>query len=212
VTPRPKPKKLEKNEEDYSTAGLYDMLKRTQVLARSLQKVRLFRDGRIVSEPSVARTTETLWREVEEEECAGWSPGFAFGDADTKIWQYFNDSNSASFNPASYIQDSRKSNPEGSVYQFYMPVKLENTQANVSIMPMKLNRSKTGFIGGNHLYYDLNKDGIADIAVWEGTSKGPGHLGGTTTTDDPWYRLVLVNMNGAWKILGTDSFGYGCGC
>nr|WP_315468041.1 SH3 domain-containing protein [uncultured Undibacterium sp.] len=209
VTPRPKPKK---DEGDYSSPGLYDMLKRTQALVRSVQLVRLFRDGKIVSEPSVARSTETLWREVDEAECEGWSPGFSFGDADTSIWHYFNEGASPEFNINSYQKESRKRNPEGSVYQFYLPVKLDNNQASITSLSLKLDRKKTGFISGNHLYYDLNKDGIADIAIWEGTSKGPGHIGGTTTTDDRWYRLALVNMNGAWKILGSDSFGYGCGC
>ncbi|WP_167221092.1 hypothetical protein [Massilia rubra] len=27
-----------------------------------------------------------------------------------------------------------------------------------------------------------------------------------------WYRLVLVNINGTWKVLGNDSYSFSCGC
>lgn len=83
----------------------------------------------------------------------------------------------------------------------------EVTEATVN-----LNRHDTGFVRGIHLYYDLNSDGIPDLAVWEGQGKGPGHMDGATITDDHWYRLVLVNIDGSWKVLGSDVFGYGCGC
>lgn len=209
VSPRPKPKT---EEEYYDRAGLYDMLKRTQALVRSVHLVRLFRDGSVISEPSVARSSETLWREFDEEECAGWTPGFSFGDADTTIWKYFNEDASPKFDPNVYSKESRKRHPEGSIYQFYLPFKLEQSQATVNHSSINLRHDQTGFVSGDHFYYDLNHDGIPDIAIWEGTGKGPGHLGGTTTSDDRWYRLVLTNINGAWKVLGNDSFMYGCGC
>ncbi|UUZ49746.1 hypothetical protein LP420_06055 [Massilia sp. B-10] len=65
---------------------------------------------------------------------------------------------------------------------------------------------------GTHWHFDIDGDGIADLSVWEGQGKGPGHLDGVTQTDDRWYRLAMVNINGSWKVLGHDTFGYGCGC
>ena len=48
--------------------------------------------------------------------------------------------------------------------------------------------------------------------VLEGTGPGPGHIDGPTDTDDPWYRLLLANIDGVWKVVGRDAFAYGCGC
>jgi hypothetical protein len=63
-----------------------------------------------------------------------------------------------------------------------------------------------------HLYYDLDRDGVPDIGIWEGQGKGPDHLDEPGLTDDRWYRLAVVNISGAWKLLGIDTFQYGCGC
>jgi uncharacterized protein YgiM (DUF1202 family) len=46
-----------RGDDDPSRAGLYDMLARTTVLVRRVQRVVVFRDGRIESEPSLARQT-----------------------------------------------------------------------------------------------------------------------------------------------------------
>lgn len=211
VSPRPKPKPTANAEED-SHAGLYDMQKRTQVLVRSVLQVRLFRDGKISSAPSQMRKVETLWGEVDGPMCEGWEPGFSYGDADTPIWRYFAEGTPHEPTIKAMQQNSRKTKPKDSIYYFYVPTTFDHTQAKVTSSTIKLNRQQAGFVGGNHLYYDLNQDGVADIAIWEGSSKGPGHLAGVTTTDDRWYRLVLVNINGLWKVLGTDTFSYGCGC
>ncbi|MFB9244535.1 hypothetical protein IV454_01340 [Massilia antarctica] len=201
VNARPKPAQLA--EDDYSP-GLYDMLSRTDALVRSVVRVQLNRDGQLRAVPSVLRKTETLWRYADEPECAGWTPGFAFGDADAGPWRYFGSEAAA----------TRKTghNPPGSLYAFYTTVDLPPGAAAHREAAMTLDRAKTGFIRGTHLYYDIDADGIADLAVWEGEGKGPGHLEGPTSTDDRWYRLVLVNINGSWKLLGRDNFGYGCGC
>lgn len=203
VTPRSVPKP---NAEDVSGAGLYDMLARTQALVRPVQRVQLFRDGRLRAESSFVRAKETLWRDVDEPECSGWVPGFSFGDADAGIWRYFDTEGGAT--------DSRRQNrnPAGSLFAFYANIALPPGPAVRTETRMTLNRDDTGFVGGTHLFYDLDGDGVADLAVWEGQGKGPGHLDGLTTTDDRWYRLVLVNIDGAWKVLGSDTFGYGCGC
>ena len=200
VTPRPKP---EPGTEDGSGPGLYDMLTHTQVLVRPIQRVQLFRDGRLRAEPSLIRMSETLWRDVDEPECEGWVPGFSFGDADPGIWHYFEGED---------VTQAKNSNLAGSLYAFYTNIDLPRGAAILTQTPMKLDRATTGFVRGTYLNYDLDRDGIPDLAVWEGQGKGPGHLEGLTTTDDRWYRLILVNINGAWKVLGSDVFGYGCGC
>ena len=60
--------------------------------------------------------------------------------------------------------------------------------------------------------FDIDGDGEPDLLVLEGLGPGPGHLDAPAGTDDPWYRLLLANIGGAWKVLASDTFGYGCGC
>lgn len=205
VSPRPR---VKPSDEPFSGAGLYDMLDRTQALVRSVQRVQLFRDGALRTEASVLRNKQKLWRDVDEPMCNGWSPGFSFGAADDAIWKYFDaeapgtGKESAALNP----------NPPGSLYAFYTPFQLPAGKAARTESNMNLNAAATGFVRGTHLHYDLDRDGIYDLSIWEGQGKGPGHLDGMTTTDDRWYRVAFVNINGAWKVLGSDTFGYGCGC
>lgn len=209
VTQRPRPKP---NSEAESGAGLYDMLARTQVLVRPVQRVQLFRDGRLRAESSLVHMKETLWRDVDEPMCSDWSPGFSFGDADASIWHYFVDESAAAGQLNTTHRNSLSGNPAGSLFAFYTNIALPRGSAIRTEAPMQLDRNDTGFLRGIHLYYDLDGDGIPDLAVWEGLGKGPGHLDGSTTTDDRWYRLALANIAGRWKILGSDVFSYGCGC
>ncbi|RSZ57630.1 hypothetical protein EJB06_18245 [Massilia atriviolacea] len=202
VKPRPRPTDVSQNDD---SPGLYDMLSRTDALARPVQRVQLDRDGALRVAPSVLRKTETLWRAADGPMCEGWAPGFAFGEADAGPWRFF-----GKFAAASKKQNA---NPPGSLYAFYTTRALPPGPAVRKQASMTLDRARTGFIKGSHLYYDLDADGVADLAVWEGEGKGPGDIERTiTATDDRWYRLVLVNINGAWKVLGKDTFSYGCGC
>jgi Bacterial SH3 domain len=198
VTPRNKPKS------GYEYLGLYDMLAVTTSLVKPVNNVRMFRDGRLTTEPSFLRKRDNILNEdYDEKGCPGYVEGFSYGYADASIWRYMGEgNNAASFN----------TNPVGSLYAFYTKIDLPRESAIRTETQMKLSRDETGFVSGTYLYYDFDADGIPDIAVWEGKGKGPGHLDGPTKTDDRWYRMVLVNINGAWKVFGHDSFGYGCGC
>ncbi|MDM5180263.1 hypothetical protein PO883_24060 [Massilia sp. DJPM01] len=175
VHPRPKPAGVSENDD---SPGLYDMLSRTDALVRSVSRVQLKRDGRLRVEPSVIRKTETLWRYADEPECAGWVPGFAFGEADAGPWRFFGHQAAA----------SKKTNvkPPASLFAFYTTVELPSGPAAAREATMTRERARTGFIGGTHLYYDLDADGIADLAVWEGQGKEPGDIERPGSTDDRW--------------------------
>lgn len=201
------PRRRANKDLEFTDPGIYDIRSGTQVLVKSVQHIRLFRDGRWQSEPSLIRTTEVLWGEVDPPMCGDWEPGFNFGSSvEPSIWGYFGDKDYQN----QYIR--MNSNPPGSLYVFYTTMELPKGSATRTEMPVKMDRKATGFVRGIYLYYDLDHDGIPDLAIWEGQGKGPGHLEGRTKTDDRWYRLVLVNINGVWKVLGSDMFNYGCGC
>ncbi|WP_157359555.1 SH3 domain-containing protein [Caldimonas brevitalea] len=204
--------KRKREEDEVYGAGLYDMLARTQLLVRPVQRVQLFRDGRLQVEASLMRKSETLWRDVDEPMCRGWVPGFSYGAADPLIWRYFDAESPVEGSAGASESSKLNRNPPGTLFAFYASIDLPPGPAIRTETHVRLDRAATGFVRGVHLHYDLDGDHVPDIAVWEGQGRGPGHLGGTTTTDDRWYRLALVNINGAWKVLGSDVFSYGCGC
>ncbi|NHZ91559.1 hypothetical protein F2P45_21485 [Massilia sp. CCM 8733] len=195
----------EPDDESVHMQGLYDMRSRTDALVRPVQRVQLMRDGRLHSEASVLRKTVRFWDE-DAPMCWDWTYGFTFGDADAALWR----------SAGGDVEDKKKidARPTAGLFAFYttLALALAPGPAAVRKTTVKLDRARTGFIGGTHLYFDLDADGMADLAVWEGQGKADGDLGAVTITDDRWYRLMLVNINGAWKVLGNDSFSYGCGC
>jgi hypothetical protein len=197
---------------DLSLVGLYDMFSRTQVLTRPVQLVRLFRDGRLRAEETAARSTELLWRTADPPMCEGWIAGFSFGDAEGPIWRYFNESEGDDKAAGRAQRASRQRHPAGSLFAYHAPSPPPRLQAGRTEEVVKLDRTATGFIGVTQLSYDLDGDGVPDLLVLEHLGDGPGHLDAPAKTDDPWHRVLLANVGGEWKILGTDSFAYGCGC
>lgn len=105
-----------------------------------------------------------------------------------------------------------KRHPAGALLSISTRQPLPVSAAPPVVTTYPLERETTGFVRGTWLHYDLDADGIVDLAVWEGTGTGPGHWGEIPKTDDAYYRLFLVNVAGRWHLLGTDVFGYGCGC
>ncbi|MBD8525352.1 hypothetical protein [Pseudomarimonas arenosa] len=186
--------------------GLYDMLSKRQFLKDPIQHVRLFDDGRLHIESSRADSKEVLWFEADSPMCEGWLPGFSHGDADQGIWAYFGDPETAQ------REHARSRKARGSLYEFYLAKPLPENRASTRSSDHVLDRSATGFARATQHEFDLDHDGVPDLLIWEGVGQGPGHLGEVLSTDDPWYRLVLVNIAGRWKILGHDQFAYGCGC
>lgn len=176
----------------------------TVELAQPVQMVRLFRSGSLTMESRRLRETAVRNEDMYAGECDDWMPGFAHGDAEDRNWKYVSDSGRGG--------RSGNANPRNSLYAFYMTLPLPRPSASRTQSSVKLDPESTGFVGGTHLYYDLDGDGVADLAVWEGQGVGGHPIVGPTTPDHRWYRLVLVNINGAWKILGRDAFDYGCGC
>ena len=185
-------------------AALYDIGAAANLLVRPLQRVQLSADGTLASSPSHARQAQAL--HDDEHGCAGWTPGFALGglEATDPAWAAFGD----------WLPDAHAQAAQGdaTLYGFYVGTPLPATRATVSVSHATLDPAATGFAAATTRVFDLDHDAVPDLLVWEGTGPGPGHIDGPTGTDDTWYRLVLVNTGGRWKVLGTDVFSYGCGC
>jgi len=175
-------------------------------LTQPVVRTTLFRDGRLATASVRPSETRVLWGGGEPPMCDGYVDGFAHGEADPRIWRYFGAD-------ASPDPEAVKRHPPGTLVSFATKSALALASAAPPVVLIQeLDRERTGFVAGTWLNFDLDGDGIVDLAVWEGTGKAPGHLDGPTETDDPYYRLFLANLGGRWHVLGTDAFGYGCGC
>jgi len=185
--------------------GLWDIGRVTVTLTQPIVRTTVFRDGRLRA--SVVRPSESrvVWGATDAPMCDGYVDGFAYGEADPRIWRYFG----ADFEPDAAVV---KLNPPGSLLLLSTRNALPTRAAPPIVTTYPLERERTGFVRGTWLHFDLDADGVFDLAAWEGTGIGPGHLGEVPKTDDAYYRLFLVNIAGRWHVLGADVFGYGCGC
>ena len=185
--------------------GVWDIGRVTVALTQPVVRTTVFRDGRLRS--SVVRPSDTrvLWGASDAPMCDGYVDGFAHGAADARIWRYFG----ADFEPDTAIL---KRNPAGALLSISTRSALAANEAPPVVTSYALERERTGFVRGTWLHFDLDADGVFDLAVWEGTGTGPGHMGEVPKTDDAYYRLFFANIAGRWHVLGTDLFSYGCGC
>lgn len=185
--------------------GLWDIGQVTVALTQPVVRTTLFRDGRLRTSSVRPSETRVLWGIVDPPMCEGYVDGFAYGEADPRVWRYFG----ADSQPD---PEALKRNPPGTLVSFATKSALPLANAPPVVTRQELDRERTGFVAGTWLQFDLDGDGVVDLAVWEGTGNGPGHLNGPAETDDPYYRLFFANIGGRWHVLGTDVFGYGCGC
>lgn len=173
------------------------------LLVRPLRRVALSADGTLATRDSHARVTRSLNQDVM---CEGWTPGFALGGLDERdsAWNTFTGYWPEATRDAAF--------PAGVLYAFYVDAPLPAASATVSSRRHTLDPVATGFSRATSYVFDVDRDAVPDLLVWEAAGNGPGHMDGPTGTDDTWYRLVLVNIAGRWKVLGADQFSYGCGC
>lgn len=185
--------------------GVWDVGSVSKALTRPVVKHTLFRDGTLAAVPTHLKRSAVEWSNVDGPMCDGYEDGYAYGDSDPQIWVGYGIGEEA------YRQSlSRK--PKHSLFHFHMRSALPTHQAAVASTQQVLDRHATGFVGATTFHYDLDGDGIADLAVWEGSGQADGHLDGPPQTDDAYQRLFFANIAGRWHVLGQDRFGYGCGC
>lgn len=198
-------REMKRDQEKWLVAGTWDVGQVIKSLTKPVTKIMLFKDGAIAASSTHLKRSFIEWSENDGPMCEGYEDGYMYGDSDPKIWIGYGMGKEA-------YQQSLKTRPKNSLLYFYTRSPLPEQKAAISTTKQKLNRENTGFVTATSYYYDLNNDGVVDLAVWEGSGKSQGHMGGETTTDDPYQRLFFVNIAGRWHLLGSDRFGYGCGC
>jgi hypothetical protein len=166
----------------------------TQALRRfSLTSNQTVRDERLAPE-----RTYRDWDPTVDLNCDDWVGGFLYGEADRATNQH-NGASSTSTGPYA-------------LFQVWSSRPLPPGPARWTRKTFKLDRNLTGFVSGEWRTVDLDNDGIPDLAWLQATGRGPGHIEGPLPYDDAWYRLLLANVAGRWKLLEIDTFSYGCGC
>jgi hypothetical protein len=192
--------------DDTGLYGVWDVSHITSALARPVVRTTLYRDGSSRPARTNALTSGPAYGRFDEPPmCHDFVYGFGFGDIELPFGL-----------EALSIEDRervRNTPPaEKRLIQLVTPEPLRSPSKLLATQRIKLDVDKTGFISATQFHFDLNNDGVPDLAVWEGVGKGPGHLEGPTTTDDAYHRMAFVNIAGKWHLYTIDSYGYGCGC
>jgi len=168
---------------------------RIERLTKPLVRVELFSDGRVRAQSQLPQTVRREWRPDIDYMCDDWpGTGFANGELDEDLAK-------------------RKVAGPRRVYWLYssrMPA--AGAKALGPVERVALKRTQHGFTRADLRRFDLDGDGLPDLLWIEATGRGSGHLDEKPTQDEPWYRMLLVNLAGQWKLLSTDVMSYGCGC
>lgn len=172
---------------------------RIERLTQPLQRISLMSDQSLRESRQRPERISVDWDPTSEHECADWTPGFEHGTADAATYQRNDFERQVTPGPQT-------------LFRFWSTKPLPAGPARWTQQTFKLDRERTGFVAGELRTVDLDGDGIADLAWLQATGRGPGHLGEQPQHDDPWYRLLLANVAGHWRLLATDQFSYGCGC
>lgn len=172
---------------------------RVERLSLPLQRISLMANQSLREERRQPESRSVAWDPNSETGCGAWEGGFSAGDADAATYK-----RNAFAAPA-------RTGPL-TLFRFWSARPLPAGPARWTSQAFKLDRAKTGFASAEWRIVDLDGDGVPDLAWLQATGRGPGHLDGPPKHDDPWYRLLVANVAGHWRLLDVDLFSYGCGC
>lgn len=168
-------------------------------LTRPLHRISLTAGEQLHDELRRPELAADEWDPTRDYNCPGWQPGFSHGQADAATYRRNGFELPATRGPAT-------------LFRFWSSRPLPAGPARWTRQTAVLDREATGFVRAELRSVDLDGDGIADLVWLQATGRGPGHLEGPPAHDDPWFRALLANVAGRWRLLAVDSFSYGCGC
>ena len=172
---------------------------RVERMTLPLQRISLMANQTLREERVQPRYLNDEWDPTVDAMCPNWVGGFAHGDSDAATYR------------RNEITRQAPAGPQ-TLFQFWSSRPLPAGPSRWTRQAFKLDRDATGFTGGELRTVDLDGDGAPDLAWYQLTGLGPGHIMGRPPQDEAWYRLLLANVAGRWRLLATDQFSYGCGC
>lgn len=163
-------------------------------LVSTVHKHTIFRDGKILSEASDVPGGRFPDTDADGGDC---DIGFSWGDAGASILR-------ATFGKIPPVKK-----PGESLFYYFSKDRLADSPA--SVVRSKTKFSYAGFIKAETFLIDVDRDGVGDILVWEGTgvSEQPIWDPGSAQAN---YRIIFFNVDGEWHLFLVDEFLYGCGC
>ncbi|WP_374437549.1 hypothetical protein [Inhella sp.] len=173
---------------------------RVERLTKPVLRIELLSDGRVRASAQQPQTVRHEWRPEVDYMCQDWpGEGFAYGDLDAGTAK----------------RNGWQAPPGGPRRLFWfhssrMPAAAAKALGAAERVTLK--REQHGFTRVDLRRFDLDGDGLPDLLWAEATGRGVGHLDGPPAHDDPWLRLLFVNLAGQWKLLSSDQISYGCGC
>lgn len=110
-------------------------------------------------------------------------------------------------------EDQKRDQKRSGLFYFYTQKPLTMQQAKVSvdaIRKLNINSGKRDTITqGQQLYFDIDGDGVFDLAVWQGWRSGGDMRGDQEVLD---MRILFINVAGRWHLLASDDLQYRCEC
>lgn len=172
---------------------------RIERLTQPLHRIALLSSQALRDETVRPQFANLSWDPTNDVMCEGWVGGFSSGETDAATYRRNGLTRPATPGPMT-------------LFTFWSSRPLPAGPARWTRQAFKLDRDATGFVSGEWRTVDMDGDGIADLAWLQATGRGPGHLGDEPQHDDAWYRLLVANVAGRWRLLAVDTFSYGCGC
>jgi hypothetical protein len=174
---------------------------RIERLTRRVQRIELLADGTVRAALHTPQRVNREWLPDVDFMCQNWpGPGFAHGDTDA----------------ATRRRNGWEGMPAGAgplrLFWLHSLRELPPGPARSERRTVELDLARTGFRNAELRSFDLDADGQPDLMTVQATGRAPGHIDGPLAHDDPWWRLLLVNLGGQWRLLSVDTISYGCGC
>jgi hypothetical protein len=173
---------------------------RVERLTRLLWRVELFSDDVLRAQQAMPERVNLRWLPDTEFICSEGLPfGFQYGDVDVATAKRFDLLRAPGPGPLRLLW-------------FYSLRPLPDRLPRVERSTVRFDREKTGFLKADLRRFDLDGDDVPDLLYIEVSGKPPDAPPDEEKVNDPWQRLLLVNLAGIWHLLGYDEITYHDGC
>lgn len=187
--------------------GAWDMGDLDAFLTKQIYKTTVSYRGKIKTEPANIVNQHRIERS-DQGEASGCQVGFQFGWTPPQV--------ASTLNMGDVKNDT--------LFYFFTKNPLASKQAkiieepakklNVDEAAMRHNSYKT-FRYSSTKYFDIDDDGVADFAVWEGYRTPSGDYSDEMSKHllpEPNFRMIFSNAAGQWYLTTIDEVIYMCGC